>query len=193
MTSGDTNTADPSLHSAVGFFLLVRVVLLAIIVGPIGIATLLVIANFNRIKAVIASVVNWIVGTWNSLVGYFSRVAGALGGMWDSIWNGFKSAADLVIRGWDALHLSVGGWKIGHDPFSITLPTITVGLPYIPPLQTGGLITSAGVAYLHAGETVTPAGRGRGPAIHIENAQFMEPVDVDVLEQRLVAAMRRAS
>jgi len=211
--------------------------LLAIIVGPIGIATLLVIANFNRIKAVIASVVNWIVGTWNSLVGYFSRVAGAIGsalagawsglagfvqsainaamgawngfigflagipgrvagaigGMWNSIYGGFKAAVDLVIRGWDALHINVGGWTVGAGPFHITLPTISVGLPYIPPLQTGGLITSAGVAYLHAGETVTPAGRGRGPAIHIENAQFMEPVDVDVLEQRLVAAMRRAS
>lgn|SRR5215471_2754865 len=211
--------------------------LLAILMGPIGIATLLIINNFQRIKAAIAAVVNWIVGAWSALIGFFARVAGAIGGalagawsgiagavrsatdaaigvwngfigfvagiprrvggalagLWDGIWNGFKSAVDLVIRGWDALHLSVGGWTVGAGPFHVTLPTITVGLPYIHPLQTGGTITREGLFYLHAGEAVTPASKSAGPAIHIENASFMEPVDIDVLEQRLVAAMRRAS
>jgi len=58
-------------------------------------------------------------------------------------------------------------------------------VPKIPTYQTGGYVPTTGLALLHAGETVIPAGQGTGgPAVVITNAHFGSEVDVDAFMRR---------
>lgn len=66
--------------------------LLAILTGPIGIAALLVIKNFDKIKAFIGGVWNGIKSgasaAWNFIKGVFGGVAGWFGSVFQSAYNG---------------------------------------------------------------------------------------------------------
>jgi hypothetical protein len=57
---------------------------------------------------------------------------------------------------------------------------VTIGVPQIPYLAEGGLITRTGLVYAHAGEAITPAGR-QGPAVHIENVNLHDGADIGLL------------
>jgi hypothetical protein len=61
-------------------------------------------------------------------------------------------------------------------------------VPDIPTLATGGLITGAGLAYLHPAEVVTPAPGRTGPVVVIEHATFTSDVDVDAFMRRVAWA-----
>jgi hypothetical protein len=71
----------------------------------------------------------------------------------------------------------------------------TIGLPDIPLLARGGITKTAGLAYLHPAEVITPLADaeapGRGPAVNIEHATFTETMDVDLFMKR-VAWLTRA-
>jgi hypothetical protein len=121
--------------------------------------------------------------TWGWITGLPAAIGRALGHMWDPMGNAFKAAINWVIGIWDSLHFKIGGWGIGP----VHVPTVTVGMPYIPKLAQGGLITREGLVYVHAGEAVTPAptlGRN-GPVVHIDNAHFKETLDVEAFMRRV--------
>ena len=181
--------------------------LLAIITGPIGIAVLLIVRNFDTIKGAILAVWDWIKTNWplllailtgpfglavlfitrhfDDLVSFFqglpSRIGSAVAGMWNGILDAFRTVINGVIDLWNRLHFTLPHIDLG--PLG-TIGGGTIGVPQIPHLAQGGLITRTGLVYAHAGEAITPA-PARGPLIAIANAHFTDPVDVDVLFGRV--------
>ena len=203
--------------------------LLAILLGPIGVAADLIIKHWKDIKQgfsdALAAIktawgvfVGWLTGlagaiariatgmwhgisdafgtatgavttAWNSIWSWFTGLPGAIGrvagGMWDGIANAFIDAINWIIRAWDSLKfkvpsISVFGHKIGGE--TIGVPSI----PQLPHLAQGGLITSTGVVYAHAGEVISPApqsARG-GPAVVLQGAVFNSAVDVDLFMRK---------
>ena len=130
---------------------------------------------------------------WGAVWTWFTGLPGAIArvavGMWDGIANAFISAINAVINVWDSLHFSIGGWGIDKGPIHIHVPSVTVGLPHIPDiphLAQGGLMTSSGIVYAHAGEVISPApasARG-GPAVVLQGAVFNSGVDVDLFMRK---------
>jgi phage-related minor tail protein len=134
-----------------------------------------------------ATVWGWIQSFWGRMWGWITGLPGAvgraLGHMWDSMGQAFRGAIDWVIDIWNSLNFKIGGWHVGP----IHVPTVTIGMPHIPHLAEGGLITREGLIYAHAGEAVTPAkdvGR-RAPIVHIDNAHFKEELDVEAFMRRV--------
>jgi hypothetical protein len=133
-----------------------------------------------------------VVGIWNAMLRWLGGIPGAisrtLGGMWSPIVGFFRSALNGVIDLWDRLHFTIGGWTIGAGPIHVTLPKVTVGMPYIPHLAQGGLMTASGLVFAHAGEVITPApaaARNGGPVVNVEHATFSTEMDVDSFMRRV--------
>jgi phage-related protein len=122
--------------------------------------------------------------TWTSIIGWVTglpgKIAVAASGMWHGITDAFKAAINDLIDLWNKLHFKLPKINIGP----IHIGGEEIGVPAIPHLAQGGLITQTGLIYAHAGEAITPAPQvGRGPIIHIENVN--SNVDVDLLAQRV--------
>jgi hypothetical protein len=169
--------------------------LLAIILGPIAIAALEIARHWDAIKGGAASAVNWIKDQWNGLVGFFTglpgRIAGAARGMWDGVWQAFREAINHIINGWNGLRFGIpeidthipGVGKVGGGDF---------GVPQIPRLAQGGLITATGLIYAHAGEAITPAPGRQGPAVNVEHAYFSNDMDVESFMRKAAWVARTA-
>jgi hypothetical protein len=200
--------------------------LLAILMGPIGIAVDLIVQNWGRIKAGLQDAYNFIVDTWgkviaflagvvttigrvfasvwdtarnasqavhdfivdrwNDLVGFLTgipkRITTALGGMWSFLTEGFRGALNAIIDLWNRLQFKTPDLSIGPVHFGGQ----TIGLPNIPHLAQGGLMTSDGLVFAHAGEVISPAPAGaRGPLVNIENVNMSDGADVDLLLSKL--------
>jgi hypothetical protein len=114
--------------------------LLAILTGPIGVAVLLIVRNWDRIREAAVAVKDGIVRAWDTLVGWIrglgGRIAGAARGMWDGIKDAFRGAVDWIIRGWNGIHFSIPGFSLGPVHFG----GFTLGLPHIPELAEGALV-----------------------------------------------------
>jgi hypothetical protein len=142
---------------------------------------------FDKAKSAATTVISDVKGYWDTFKTWLEGLPGQLVHTFDGMFNGitgaFRAAINALIDLWDAFpKIHIGGWKLG--PF--TAPSADVGLPHIDHLAQGGLITQSGLVFAHAGEAITPLPRGRlGPVLHIEHATFVEPVDLDVLTQRL--------
>lgn len=101
---------------------------------------------------------------FDSIVDFIKDVPGkitsAAKGMFDGIVGAFRAAINLVIGGWNALQFSIPGFKIGPVGFD----GFTLGVPDIPYLAKGGIVTSPTLAMIgEAGpEAVVPLGRGGG-------------------------------
>jgi hypothetical protein len=129
---------------------------------------------------------DFIIGKWNDLIGFLGsiprRIGGALSGMWDFVTDTFRAAINGVIHLWNALSFTTPHISIfGHDT-----PSVTVGVPQIPYLAQGGLMTADGLVYAHAGEVISPAPAGAGgPLVNIENVNLSDSADVDLLLSKL--------
>ncbi len=105
--------------------------LLAILTGPIGIAVLLIIKNWDTIKAAFAAawefikqvwsnVAGWFGGVWNGIVNVFNGVGSWFGNIFRGAWEGIKSVFAGVggfFRGvWDTIVSIFGqvGTSIGN-------------------------------------------------------------------------------
>ena len=156
--------------------------LLAIILGPIAVAALEIAKHWTAIKDGAKAVWTWLQTTWAKVEGFIIAPITAAA---DAIVAALKGAFNMVIDLWDKMHftlphISFLGHKIGGE---------TIGVPHIPHLAQGGLITETGLVYAHAGEAITPAPHGNAPALHIEHASFSEPVDLDLLMKKLEFAL----
>jgi len=121
--------------------------LLAILTGPFGLAVLFVSKHFDTI-------VGWV----KSMPG---RIKNAAVGMWDGISDAFKDAINFIIRGWNSLHFSLPSINT-HIPGVGKIGGQTIGVPQIPYLAAGGIVTRPTVAMIgEAGpEAVVPLGHG---------------------------------
>jgi hypothetical protein len=175
--------------------------LLAIILGPIALAALEIVRHWTAITNAAAAVLDWfkthwplllailtgpvglavleIVRHWNDLMSFITglpgRIAHIAAGMWHGISDAFRDTINFLIDIWNRLHftlpkVSVLGVHIGGE---------TIGVPQIPHLAQGGLITQTGLIFAHAGEAITPIGKATGPAVNIEHAHFSSEVDVE--------------
>ena len=140
--------------------------LLAILTGPFGLAVFEIAKHWDDI-----------IGLISSLPG---RIAGAASGMWDGIFTAFRAVLNRVIDLWNKLGFQTPAINIGP----IHTPSERIGVPQIPHLAQGGLITQTGLIYAHAGEAITPAPGRSAPAVHIEHAEFASSLDVDAFMKR---------
>jgi hypothetical protein len=129
--------------------------LLAILTGPIGIAAYLIISNFNTIKSVGATIFDGVRAAAESVFRFVAR-----------LWN------DTLGQ----LNFSIPSWIPGIGGHSFGFPTIRS-------FAEGGYVPTTGLALLHAGETVTPAGAG-GPAIAVEHLHIGSGLDLETLMAR---------
>jgi hypothetical protein len=176
--------------------------LLAILAGPFGLAVLEIvkhwtdIENFfkglyddikkifetvwNGIVEAFGAVIGGITKAWGAIEGFFKGLPGDVRRLFDDVWGGIVDAFKAVINGvidvWNALHFTLP--KV--DILGVHIGGETIGVPRIPHFQAGGVMPHTGLALLHAGETVTPAGRA-GPAVHIENVNIKDQADMDLL------------
>jgi hypothetical protein len=85
----------------------------------------------------------WLGGLPGKIAGFFTgigrKMAGKFSGMFDGIKDAFRGALNWVIREWNSMHFTIGGWGIDKGPIHIHVPEITVGLPHIPELARGGV------------------------------------------------------
>ena len=161
---------------------------------------------FSIITAPFAQAWAWLSSTVSQVGAWFAAVPGAiaraLSGVFDAIIGPFKDAWHWVqnnvlgpIKGaWNgiagalnAVHISihVPDWVpvIGGKGFDWSMP-------HIPTLARGGLMTSSGLVYAHAGEVISPApasAAGRnGPAVLIQGGVTLgTEVDVEAFARRL--------
>lgn len=137
--------------------------LLAILTGPIGVAVLLITRHWDTIKDGISGVKDWIVGRFNDVTGFIGGLPGRIGdlarGMFDGIKDAFRSAINWIVSGWNGLKFKIPGFKIGGVGFD----GFTLGVPSIPYLAKGGIVTGPTLAMIGEGgndEVVAPLPRG---------------------------------
>lgn len=170
--------------------------LLAILTGPIGLAVLAIQRNWDTIKGGAKAAVDWITGVWDGLVGWFGGLPGRLGGIFNGMWNGIQGAFRATINGvidlWNRLHFTLPHIDLG--PLG-SIGGGDIGVPHIPYLAKGGLMTADGLIYAHAGEVISPAppaaSAGRqAPAVIIQNATFTDQADIDTFLRQAAWAVR---
>jgi hypothetical protein len=167
--------------------------LVAILTGPIGVAVYLIIQNWNTLVGVVSGVIATLRGLWNGFTGWLGGVAGQIAGigasMWGGILDGFRAVINGVIDLWNRLHFTLPSINLG--PLG-KIGGGTVGVPQIPHLAQGGLMTADGLVYAHAGEVITPAPpkAAGGPAVVINGAVFHQEVDIDLLLRRTAWAVQ---
>ena len=151
--------------------------LLGILTGPFGLALGELIQHWGAVQA------------W--LRGLPADVASIVGGMWDSIGKAFESTINHIIDIWNTIKFTLPTVNVGP----VHLGGETIGVPQVPHLAQGGLITADGLIYAHAGEAVTPAPQvGRtAPAVAIEHATFTSELDVDAFMRRAAWVARTAA
>lgn len=185
--------------------------LLAILTGPFGLAVLFIVKNWRsildffkslpgRIGGFVSTVFDVITTPYRlaarfvrekfeDVIDFFRKAPGRLAnigaGMFDFIKEAFRSAVNFIIRGWNGLQFQVPGFKVGPVHFG----GFTLGLPDIPYLSKGGLVTSAGLAYLHPAEVVQPMSQMGGNTyyLHVEVPATADPAAVG---RSIVAAIR---
>jgi hypothetical protein len=165
--------------------------LLAILLGPIGVVTALIIRNWDRIKDAATALFNWVSGKFQAIVDFIAGVANRIGGIASSIANGLKGPINTILRAWNALEFKVPGFKIGpigYDGF-------TLGLPDIPLLASGGSVMRTGLAIVHRGETFSGVGgssssSSAGTVINVNVTTTGLGADTPAIQRAIVDALR---
>ena len=182
--------------------------LLAIILGPIATAAYEIYKHWAQIRQGAADVITWLRTTWQTVTGYITapftaafgavergwndlvgfiaglpgRISGIASSMWGGILGAFRGMINGIIDIWNKLHFQTPSFKLPFPPHT-SFPSVSIGVPHIPHLAEGGLITADGLIYAHAGEAITPAGR-TGPAVVVQNASFSSGVDIDLFMRK---------
>ena len=114
----------------------------------------------------------------------------------DDVWGGIETAFKDVLNGvidvWNQLHFTLP--KV--DALGVHIGGDTIGVPHIPHMASGGIVTSPTLALIgeNGPEAVVPLGRGAGgPAVHIQNAVFNQEADVELLMRKAGFLARAAT
>jgi TP901 family phage tail tape measure protein len=163
-------------------------------------------AAWNNIVSVIKNI-------WNGLLNFFKGAPSTIFNLFKTVWNGiytaFKWAINQLISAWNSLHFTIGGWTLHlPDPApNITVPKITVGLPHIPTLATGGIIMTPGsvivgeegpeLLHLPRGAGVQPLKRDRHHGVTAIDTQISKDIKhttiIQVDRRELARAVSRFS
>lgn len=108
---------------------------LAILTGPVGIAVLLIVKNWDKIKDAAKAVVEFVKRWFGKFVDFFRELPARLArigkGIFDFLGDAFRSVINFIIRTWNNLELKVPEVKI----FGKTFGGFTIGTPDIPELR----------------------------------------------------------
>jgi hypothetical protein len=173
---------------------------LAIITGPIGLAVLAVVKNWDKIKSGFTAVKNWIRDRVSDIVGFITgipgRIASAASSIGSTIINGIKNGISGVGGFVGDIASSIKGAinSALHLPFTIKgpgpLPDFT-----IPSFHQGGIMPGAPgtevLALLQAGERVSRAGASGGSIVIDMRGAII--ADGRQFEQMVVQAVRSAT
>jgi hypothetical protein len=181
------DTIKAVVADAVGFIVAVWNDLVGFFSRIIGIIGFIIVSPWRAAADAAGLVAYLVVAAWNGVVGFFAgmpgRLAGTFAGMWNGIYDAFRSVINGVIDLWNRLHFTLPkvdilGVHIGGD---------TIGVPAIPHMATGGIVTAPTLALLgeRGPEAVVPLGRGMGPAVHIDNVNLHDGADIDLLLQKI--------
>ena len=152
--------------------------------------------SFNTTATTVhTAIVNGLQAVVNFITGMPGKVSAALSSFFSPLVTGFKAAINEVIRGWDSLSFTLpGGSFLGMNWSSFTF-----GVPQIPQLASGGIVTGPTLAMIgEAGpEAVVPltsvAGQqalgGGGLTVNISNAVVGGN---DAIQRVVVAALAEA-
>jgi len=190
--------------------------LLGILTGPFGLAVALIIRYWSQISGFFAGIVGAIGGAFSRVYGLITQpfvsafnlvrsiVEAALGwisarvssvmAVVNGALNTAKSVYNAFARTWNAIEVTMPGVDT-HIPGIGKVGGFTLGLPDLPLLARGGLMTRSGLVFAHAGEVISPApasARAGGPVVRIEHAHFSERVDVDAFSKRLAWTLQTA-
>lgn len=137
---------------------------------------------FRALRTAVESTVNFVRGVWDKLfsilsgpiqrvggflkgfattaINIFKGVASAIKGAFDGVKNIIKGVINFVIRGWNKIEFKIPGFKVGPVGFD----GFTLGLPKIPELASGGIVSSPTLALIgeKGPEAVVPLDRYRG-------------------------------
>jgi hypothetical protein len=108
--------------------------------------------NYIAVFKAIASAGMWL---WNQIVNIGNGIRNVFSSAANAIWQPFKWAFNMIAWAWNntagRLSFRIPDWVpgVGGAGFS---------MPRLPMLATGGEVTRTGLAIIHKGETVTPAG-----------------------------------
>jgi len=173
------------------------------------------VAAFNAVKGVVMDVYNWVVQNWPYLIGalggpfgeaaafvilhwgevvsFFEGIPGQLVGVFDGMWHGiteaFRGAINALIDIWNDLHFTLPGINF----LGVHVGGETIGVPQLPHLAEGGLITRTGLVYAHAGEAITPAPRSIGPAVQVGALHLHDELDAETFMRRVAWVARTAT
>jgi ABC-type transporter Mla subunit MlaD len=170
--------------------------LLGILLGPIATAVVLIVQHWQQISNGARVVIDEVRNLFNGLVGFIAgipgRIGGMLAGMFDSLWQGFRGTINRIIDGWNGLHFGIPAIDT-HIPGIGKIGGESVGVPQIPRLAQGGLITATGFVFAHAGEAITPYPGRSSPAVNIEHAEFATELDVEAFMRRAAWVVKTAA
>jgi hypothetical protein len=117
----------------------------------------------------ITSAVQWVRDKFGALVNFVKGLPGKIGsaarGMWDGIKDAFRSAVNWLIDKWNSIRFTIGGNQLDLGPLGKhRIPAVTLSVPRIPRLHTGGIVPGPAGAEVpilaQAGETVLPTQNG---------------------------------
>lgn len=148
---------------------------LAIIRGLFEAGTALLKGDFSGVWDALTGIVTdsldsikeFVSNTFDGIIDFLrgvpSKIADATVGLFDGIKNAFREAVNFIIRAWNGLEFKIPGFDPpGPGP---SFPGFTLGLPDIPQLAKGGIVTGPTLALIgEAGpEAVVPlSGRNAG-------------------------------
>jgi hypothetical protein len=138
--------------------------LLAILTGPFGLAALAIAKHWQTIMDGATAVYDWVVEKFQAVADFLSGIISTIGGYASDIANALKGPINAFIRGWNAIELTIPKVEIdmpGPIP-DVSFGGQTFGLPDIPQLAAGGIVTGPTLALLgeRGAEAVVPLGRG---------------------------------
>jgi len=150
---------------------------------------------FTAIGKAFEDLGTWIGEVWDTITGIFGDAVDAIGDfgkkMWTPVSKGFDSAIDAIKGIWNAF---VGFWNgIQISVPSVDIPLVgrvggfTIGLPDLPRLAEGGIVTQPTLAIIgeKGPEAVVPLGQGIGEYhthIHLEFTGEPPEDDTELLD-----------
>jgi hypothetical protein len=173
--------------------------ILAILTGPIGLAVLAIVKNWDEIvafvkgvpdklKAVATKMWTWVTDylkdSWeatkqrfNDIITYVRELPGrirtAASGLWDGIKDSFKSAINWIIEKWNSLS------------FELRFPDKVFGIPLGPLAGKGFTLNTPNIKPFAMGGTVYPRSGGTlGLIAEAGRPERIEPLDPDGLSKR---------
>lgn len=122
-----------------------------LIIGAValGVGLAYLIIRVDAVRNALVGAYDWARDNWPLLLGILTGPVGLAAVMivrhFDQVKDAVRGVLNWLIGAWNALHFTIGGWTVPIPGLpDVHVPRVTVGMPPIPYLAAGGMITSAG-------------------------------------------------